>query len=110
MGGVLPLGNLCMPSSRAYTRGLNDPRLLAVIGLLDCDVGDDADAKAFLEAAVQADVAGPQANGRVSLPVEFESRQPNCHIQDLALLIQAQRYVRQPAEKPGCQGWLIAPA
>ena len=46
---------------RAYRRGLNDPRLLAVIGLLDCDLGDDADAKGFLEAAVQANVVGPRA-------------------------------------------------
>ena len=46
---------------RAYKRGLNDPHLLAVIGLFDCDLGDDADAKGFLEAAVQANVVGPRA-------------------------------------------------
>jgi len=45
---------------RAYNRGLNDPRLLAVIGLLDCDMDNDTDAKAFLEAAVQANVLGPR--------------------------------------------------
>jgi hypothetical protein len=46
---------------RAHKRGLNDPRLLAVIGLFDCDLGDDAGAKGFLEAAVQANVVGPRA-------------------------------------------------
>lgn len=44
----------------ALEAGVRDPRLLALVGLLDCDNGNDAEAAGFLEAAVQANVAGPR--------------------------------------------------
>jgi hypothetical protein len=47
--------------SRAYAAGDRDPRLLASIGLLDAETGDDAGAREFLAAAVQGGVERPRA-------------------------------------------------
>jgi hypothetical protein len=46
---------------RAYDKGIRDPELLAVMGLCECDVGDDAAGRPFLEAAVKAGVVRPRA-------------------------------------------------
>jgi hypothetical protein len=46
---------------RAYDHGDRDPRLLALLGLCECDAGDDAAARPFLAAAVQAGVVRPRA-------------------------------------------------
>ncbi|MBP6506863.1 MAG: STN domain-containing protein [Opitutaceae bacterium] len=40
---------------RAYRQGERDPRLLALLGLTECDAGNDAAAQPYLEAAVQGD-------------------------------------------------------
>jgi hypothetical protein len=47
---------------RAYDKGERDPRLLAVIGLCECDAGNGAGARQYLEAAVQGGVVRPRAN------------------------------------------------
>ena len=47
---------------RAYDKGERDPRLQAVIGLCECDTGNDAGARKFLEAAVQGGVVRPRAS------------------------------------------------
>ena len=47
---------------RAYDRGDRDPRLLAELGLCECDAGDDAAARPFLEAAVLGKVVRPCAH------------------------------------------------
>lgn len=47
---------------RAYDKGERDPRLLAVLGLCECDAGDDAAARPYLEAAIQGGVVRPRAN------------------------------------------------
>jgi hypothetical protein len=46
---------------RAYDVGERDSRLLAALGLCECDAGDDAAAEPFLAAAVRARVARPRA-------------------------------------------------
>jgi hypothetical protein len=46
---------------RAYDRGAREPELLEVMGLCECDAGDDAAARPFLEAAVKADAVRPRA-------------------------------------------------
>jgi hypothetical protein len=46
--------------TQAYDRGSRDPRLLAVIGLFACDLGNDTRAAGFLEAAAAANVVGPR--------------------------------------------------
>jgi hypothetical protein len=45
---------------QAYERGDRDPQLLAVMGLLESDMGNDAGAVPYLEAAAGANVAGPR--------------------------------------------------
>jgi len=45
----------------AYEAGDRDPRLLAELGLCECDVSNDAGALPFLEAAVAAGVVRPRA-------------------------------------------------
>jgi hypothetical protein len=47
---------------RAYDRGERDPRLLAVLGLTECDAGNDAGARVYLEAAAQIGSIRPRAN------------------------------------------------
>jgi hypothetical protein len=46
---------------RAYDDGERDPRLLAAMGLWECDAGHDAAAEPLLTAAVQAGVIRPRA-------------------------------------------------
>ncbi len=46
---------------RAYDQGDRDPRLLAELGLCECDAGDDAAARPFLEAATRQKVVRPRA-------------------------------------------------
>jgi hypothetical protein len=46
---------------RAYDLGERDPRLLAAMGLCECDAGDDDAAQPLLAAAVSARVARPRA-------------------------------------------------
>jgi hypothetical protein len=46
---------------RAYDHGERDPRLLAAMGLCECDAGDDAAALPFLTAATGAQVVRPRA-------------------------------------------------
>jgi len=45
----------------AYDLGDRDPRLLASLGLLECDAGNEAGAREFLEPAVQGGVIRPRA-------------------------------------------------
>lgn len=45
---------------RAYERGERDPRLLAVLGLTECDAGNHTGAREFLEEAVRARVIRPR--------------------------------------------------
>ncbi|MFO1450017.1 MAG: hypothetical protein U1F61_17800 [Opitutaceae bacterium] len=45
---------------KAYANGDRNPRLLAELGLCECDAGDDDAAKPFLEAAVQAGAVHPR--------------------------------------------------
>jgi hypothetical protein len=45
---------------RAFAGGKHDPRLLAVMGLCECDAGNDAGAREPLAAAVQAQVIRPR--------------------------------------------------
>jgi hypothetical protein len=45
---------------RAFERGPHDPRLLAVMGLCECDAGNDAGARELLASAVQAQVVRPR--------------------------------------------------
>jgi hypothetical protein len=47
---------------RGYDRGERDPRLLAVLGLCECDAGNDAEAREYLEAAVAIGPIRPRAN------------------------------------------------
>jgi len=47
---------------RAYDKGERDPRLLAIMGLCECDAGDDRAARPYLEAAVAGGVVRPRAN------------------------------------------------
>lgn len=46
---------------RAYDKGDRDPRLLAELGLTECEAADDRAARPFLEAAVAAKVIHPRA-------------------------------------------------
>ncbi len=46
---------------RAYDKGVRDPELLAVMGLCECDAGNDAAARPFLEVATKAGVVRPRA-------------------------------------------------
>jgi hypothetical protein len=46
---------------RAFDRGVRDPRLLAVLGLTECDAGNAPDAEPFLEQAVREHVIRPRA-------------------------------------------------
>lgn len=46
---------------RAYDRGDRDPRLLAVLGLCECDADNGSGARRFLEEAVQGGVVRPRA-------------------------------------------------
>ena len=46
---------------RAYDRDGRDPRLLAALGLCECDAGDDAAAREFLEAAARLGPLRPRA-------------------------------------------------
>jgi hypothetical protein len=46
---------------RAYDKGDRDPRLLAALGLCECDAGNDAGAREYLEAAVSGRVVRPRA-------------------------------------------------
>jgi hypothetical protein len=39
--------------ARAYDKGLRDPRLLAVMGLCECDAGNDEGARKYLESALR---------------------------------------------------------
>jgi hypothetical protein len=45
---------------RAYSQGERDPRLLAVMGLCECDAGNDAGARPYLEEAAKAGVVRPR--------------------------------------------------
>jgi len=45
---------------KAYDKGDRDPRLLAEMGLCECDAGDDAAARPFLDAAVRYKVQRPR--------------------------------------------------
>jgi hypothetical protein len=47
--------------ARVHTRGERDPRLLAVLGLTECDAGNPAGAREYLEAAVHGQVVRPRA-------------------------------------------------
>lgn len=47
---------------RAYDRDERDPRLLAVLGLLECDAGNDVRALEFLEAAARIGSLRPRAS------------------------------------------------
>jgi hypothetical protein len=47
--------------TKAYAKGLRDPELLATLGLLECQQGDDAAARPYLEAAVKSQVIRPSA-------------------------------------------------
>jgi hypothetical protein len=44
----------------AYAAGERDPQLLAIIGLTECDAGNPAGARAYLEAAARASVVRPR--------------------------------------------------
>ncbi|MCX6951765.1 MAG: hypothetical protein NTV51_06315 [Verrucomicrobia bacterium] len=46
---------------RAYDRNDRDPRLLAILGLCECDAGNDAGAREYLEAAARLNVVRPRA-------------------------------------------------
>lgn len=46
---------------RAYDNGDRDPRLLALLGLCECDAGDDTAARPYLAAAVRSGVVRPRA-------------------------------------------------
>ena len=46
---------------RGYERGERDPRLLAVLGLCECDAGDDAAAREYLEAGSRIGPMRPRA-------------------------------------------------
>jgi hypothetical protein len=46
---------------RAYDRDARDPRLLAVMGLCECDAGNDAAARELLESAAQFGAIRPRA-------------------------------------------------
>lgn len=46
---------------RAYDKGDRDPRLLAELGLTECEAADDRAARPFLESAVAAKVIHPRA-------------------------------------------------
>jgi hypothetical protein len=61
---------------QAYNRGVRDPRLLAVMGLFDCDLGNDSDARGYLEAAAAANVMGPRVSYELARIRYAESR-PN---------------------------------
>ncbi len=61
---------------RGYDRGERDSRLLAVLGLCECEAGDDVAAREYLEAAVQIGPVRPRANyelARLRL-AEFKTR------------------------------------
>jgi hypothetical protein len=47
-------------ATKAYNDGERDPKLLAVIGLYKCDLGDYAAARGFLESAAEGRVLHPQ--------------------------------------------------
>ena len=47
---------------RAYDHGAREPQLLANLGLCECDAGDDARAREYLEAAAQLGPIRPRAN------------------------------------------------
>ncbi len=47
---------------RAYDRDERDPRLLAVMGLCECDAGEDAAAREYLESAARIGPIRPRAN------------------------------------------------
>jgi len=44
----------------AYREGVRDPAVLAIIGLYECNLGNDEAARPFLEAAIEAGVVRPQ--------------------------------------------------
>ncbi len=46
---------------KAYDKGDRDPRLLAELGLCECDAGDDVAARPFLDAATRRKVVRPRA-------------------------------------------------
>ena len=46
---------------RAYDRDVRDPRLLAILGLCECDAGDDVAAREFLEVAARLGPLRPRA-------------------------------------------------
>lgn len=46
---------------KSYNKGDRDPRLLAELGLCECDAGDDPAARPFLEAATHGRVVRPRA-------------------------------------------------
>jgi hypothetical protein len=46
---------------RAYRSGSRDPRLLAVLGLYECDIGNYAQSATLLESATKAGVVRPAA-------------------------------------------------
>jgi len=58
-GAYLNLGRRTL--RHAYDLGDRDPRLLASLGLLECDAGNEAGAREFLELAVQGGVIRPRA-------------------------------------------------
>lgn len=60
---------------RAYDQGERDPRLLALLGLCECDAGDDRTARPYLEAAVQGGVVRPRANYELARLLYVEARQ-----------------------------------
>jgi len=59
---------------RAYDLGERDPRLLAVMGLCECDAGDDAAALPFLTAAVEARVVRPLAYAELARILYAQAR------------------------------------
>jgi hypothetical protein len=50
----------------AYGSGERDPQLLAIIGLTECDAGNAAGARAYLEAAVRAGVLRPRVHAELA--------------------------------------------
>ncbi len=64
---------------RSYDREDRDPRLLAELGLLECDAGDDRAAEPFLTAAVKARVIHPRVYfelARIKYAAALRSSQP----------------------------------
>ena len=90
---------------RAYDLGERDPRLLAVIGLLFCDIGDDATARPHLEAAVADGVVRPRvyqelarirfAEGRAA-PAGDQGRLSEMQVREVLVLLNQARKQAPP--------------